>query len=174
MSEQDSSMGQAAGDSLPATGLTVGSPAPDFTLPDQDGKPVHLADFRGKSAVVLFFYPKDNSSGCTAEACAFRDSHEVFKSVGAEILGISSDSSSSHRDFASHHRLPYTLLSDDGGKVRSLYQVPRWLGIIPGRVTFVIDKQGIIRHTFNSMSGIDRHISESLDTLRALDGQPTA
>lgn len=164
MSEQD-----AAAKTATAGPITVGSLAPDFTLPRQDGTPVRLSDYRGKSAVVLYFYPKDNTGGCTAEACAFRDSYEVFKDVGAEVIGVSADSAESHQQFAGRHRLPFVLLSDEGGAVSKLYRVPKWLGLFAGRVTFVIDKQGVVRHVFNSQMAFDRHISESLNTLKALN-----
>jgi peroxiredoxin Q/BCP len=174
MSEQEASAEPAAEQDVSDTTtdgrIAVGRLAPDFSLPRQDGTPVRLSDYRGKSAVVLYFYPKDNTAGCTAEACAFRDSYEVFKEAGAEVIGVSADSPESHRQFAGQHRLPFVLLSDEDGAVRRLYQVPKWLGLFAGRVTFVIDKQGIIRHTFNSQIAFERHISEALNTLRSLDG----
>ncbi len=148
--------------------VEVGDHAPDFALPNANGETVRLSDFLGKRSVVLYFYPKDETRGCTAEACAFRDSYEVFKDAGAEVIGVSSDSEKSHQEFAAHHRLPFVLLSDRGGAVRKLYGVPATMGVIPGRVTYVIDKQGIVRHVFNSMSNIGGHISVALETLRAL------
>ena len=127
----------------------VGDLAPDFTLPNQASTPVHLADLLGKTAIVLYFYGKDNSSPCTAEACAFRESYAVFKEAGAEVIGISSDSVESHQKFAAEHRLSFILLSDQGGTVRKRYGVPPALGLLPGRVTYIIDKQGIIRHIYS-------------------------
>jgi len=109
--------------------VDVGNVAPDFTLTNQDGKSVSLSDFKGKQAVVLYFYPKDNTPGCTAEACSFRDSYEVFQEIGAEVIGVSSDSEGSHQGFAAKHRLPFVLLSDQGGEVRKLYGVSSWFGI---------------------------------------------
>src|SRR5258705_10505600 len=94
------------------SGVEPGQPAPGFELPDARGKPVHLAGFKGKKAVVLYFYPKDETPGCTAEACSFRDSYEDFQDAGAEVIGVSSDSSASHEKFAKRHKLPFTLLSD--------------------------------------------------------------
>src|SRR5215475_9162710 len=129
-----------------ARGIGVGDKAPDFTLPSQSGEPVRLHDRIGQRVVVLYFYPKDETSGCTAEACAFRDSHEVFTDAGAEVIGVSSDSVEKHAAFAGHHGLPFTLLSDAGGKVRKAYGVPPVLGLIPGRVTYVIDRDGTVRH----------------------------
>ena len=148
-------------------GLAVGDRAPDFALPDAGGGTVRLSDFRGKKAVVLYFYPKDDTPGCTKEACGFRDSYEEFTSAGAEVIGVSSDSGESHRGFASKHKLPFTLLSDRGGKVRRQYGVPATLGLLPGRVTFVIDRGGVVRHVFNSQLAATRHVREALDALRA-------
>jgi peroxiredoxin Q/BCP len=149
-----------------ANKVEVGAPAPDFTLPNQQGKPVKLSDYKGQSAVVLYFYPKDNTAGCTAEACSFRDSYDVFKQAGAEVVGVSSDSSDSHQGFADKHRLPFVLLSDQGGAVRKLYGVPATFGLLPGRVTYVIDKEGIVRHIFNSQFGATKHVEEALKILQ--------
>ncbi|SRR5579875_363199 len=151
-------------------GAQVGLPAPDFTLPNQEGKPVTLSDFRGKN-VVLYFYPKDNTAGCTAEACAFRDSYQVFKDAGAEVIGVSSDSAESHEQFAAQHHLPFILLSDEGGAVRKRYKVPASLGLLPGRVTYVIDREGIVRHIFSSQLNFQKHVTEALRILQEL--QPT-
>jgi len=148
--------------------VQVGDVAPDFTLPTSTGQAVSLVSFRGEKNVVLYFYPKDNTSGCTAEACAFRDSYEVFKDAGAEVIGISSDSEESHQRFATQHHLPFVLLSDRGGKVRKRYGVPSTFGLLPGRVTYVIDKQGIIRHIFSSQFTPQKHIAEALKELEAL------
>lgn len=150
-------------------GVAVGDFAPDFHLPSAAGGQVSLSDFRGKSAVVLFFYPKDNTPGCTAEACSFRDSYEVFKEHGAEVIGISSDSEGSHQRFARLWKLPFVLLSDPGGEVRALYGVPRTLGLLPGRVTYLIDRQGIVRHVFSSQFQPARHVREMLEQLERLE-----
>ena len=146
----------------------VGDLAPDFTLPNQASTPVHLEDLLGKTAIVLYFYGKDNSSPCTAEACAFRDSYAVFKEAGAEVIGISSDSVESHQKFAAEHRLSFILLSDQGGTVRKRYGVPPALGLLPGRVTYIIDKQGIIRHIYSSFFAPKKHAPEALNVLQAL------
>jgi thioredoxin-dependent peroxiredoxin len=159
--------------SAAAKGVQEGQPAPDFTLPSQSGEPVSLADYRGKQVVVLYFYPKDNTSGCTAEACAFRDSHEVFTEAGAQVIGVSSDSVGSHQAFASRHRLPFLLLADDGGTVRKRYGVRRSLGVLPGRVTYVIDRQGIVRHVFSSMTHIDQHVNDALAVVKRLQAEPS-
>jgi len=151
-----------------ARGIQVGDKAPDFTLQDQSGQQVRLQDRLGQGVVVLYFYPKDDTSGCTAEACAFRDSHEIFTDAGAQVIGVSSDSADKHASFSDKHQLPFTLLSDQGGQVRKLYGVPTLLGVIPGRVTYVIDRQGIVRNVFNSMTGIGKHVSEALDMVTQL------
>ena len=148
--------------------LKVGSVAPDFTLPSQSGEMVSLEDFLGHRPVVLFFYPKDDSPGCTKQVCAFRDDYEEFGKLDAEVIGISSDPVESHRGFAARHRLPFTLVSDEGGKVRKLYGVPNTLGLFPGRVTYVIDKKGVVRHIFSSQVGIDRHVEDALEALESI------
>ncbi len=148
--------------------LRVGDLAPDFTLPSTTGGTVSLSDFRGRSEVVLFFYPKDNSPACALEACSFRDSYDAFRDAGAEVIGISADSTVSHNQFATRFRLPFRLLSDSDGSVRSRYGVSRTLGIFPGRVTFLIDKEAIIRHVFSSQFLPTKHVSEMLAVLRNL------
>jgi peroxiredoxin Q/BCP len=154
-----------------AQGIQVGSKAPDFTLPSQSGTPVRLQDRLGERVIVLYFYPRDDTRGCTAEACAFRDSYEVFAEAGAEVIGISSDSVDRHSAFAGKHQLPFTLLSDQGGRVRKLYGVPAVLGLLPGRVTYVIDRQGSVRHVFSSMTNIGQHVSDALETVRQLQAE---
>ena len=148
--------------------VQVGDAAPDFTLPTQAGATVSLKDFTGKTTVVLYFYPKDNTPGCTTEACSFRDSYEVFKDAGAEVIGISSDSAKSHQQFASRHHLPFILLSDARGAVRKRYGVPATLGLLPGRVTYIIDKQGIVRHVFSAPFAAEKHVTEALKVLQTL------
>ena len=157
-----------------ARGVQVGDKAPDFTLPSQSGEQVRLYDRLGERVVVLYFYPKDNTPGCTAEACAFRDSHEVFTDAGAEVIGVSSDSSDRHAAFAGRHNLPFTLLSDRGGRVRKSYGVPAVLGVVPGRVTYVIDREGTVRHVFNSLTNIGQHVGDALDVVRRLQADRTA
>jgi thioredoxin-dependent peroxiredoxin len=153
-----------------ARGIGVGDQAPDFTLPSQSGEPVRLSDRLGEQVVVLYFYPRDNTRGCTAEACAFRDSHEVFSEAGAEVIGVSSDSADRHAAFAGRYDLPFTLLSDAGGRVRKSYGVPTVLGVLPGRVTYVIDRRGTVRHVFNSMTNIGQHVGDALTVVRQLQG----
>ena len=149
--------------------ITAGQQAPDFALPDATGKTVRLSDFRGKKAVVLYFYPKDDTPGCTKEACTFRDQYEDLKDAGAEVIGVSSDGGESHEKFASKYKLPFLLVSDRGGVVRKQYGIPATLGLLPGRVTFVIDKQGVVRRTFNSQFQATKHVSEAIEALRAMD-----
>ena len=148
--------------------LAVGDPAPDFRLPTSNGSYVALQDFLGKKNIVLYFYPKDFTRGCTAEACSFRDSYEVFNDLGAEVIGISSDSQDSHRDFAQQHHLPFILLSDADGSVRKAYEVKKTLGLFAGRVSFVIDKKGVIRHVFSSQARATAHVAEALNILKSL------
>lgn len=155
-------------DSKRAKSVQVGDRAPDFTLPNQSGEPVRLSDFLGKTGIVLYFYPKDDTPGCTTEACSFRDSYEVFKDAGAEVIGVSSDSAESHQRFAAKNRLPFTLLSDADGALRKRYGVPATFGLLPGRVTYIIDKQGVVRNIFSSQFTPEKHISEALKTLQTL------
>jgi len=150
--------------------LKVGEIAPDFSLPAQDGAIVSLSQFKGHSPVVIFFYPKDETTICTKEVCAFRDSYEDFVKAGAIVVGISSDSAQSHQLFAGKHRLPYRLLSDGGGKVRKLFAVPNSLGLLPGRVTYVLDKESRVKLIFNSQMDAQKHVDEALRTIRQLAG----
>ncbi len=147
--------------------LEPGTPAPDFILADQAGARIRLHAFRGKP-VVLFFYPRDNSRGCTAQACAFRNSHADIRAAGAVVLGISQQDTESHQKFASDHDLPYRLLTDEGGKVAKLYSVPPFLGFMPGRATYVIDAEGTIRWGWSAMLATSAHAEKALEALRAL------
>jgi peroxiredoxin Q/BCP len=157
-----------------ARGIQVGDKAPDFTLASQSGEPVRLYDRLADRVVVLYFYPKDETAGCTREACAFRDSHEVFVEAGAEVIGVSSDSADKHAAFANHHELPFTLVSDKGGQVRKSYGVPAAMGILPGRVTYVIDRDGTVRNVFNSMMKFGEHVTDALKVVQGLQAQPPA
>ncbi|MGH7788690.1 MAG: peroxiredoxin [Candidatus Binatia bacterium] len=151
-----------------STGLAVGDKAPDFTLNDQDGKAISLKDFRDRKNVVVYFYPKDDTPGCTKESCTFRDQYTAFTDVGAEVLGVSSDSESSHRAFKEKYKLPFPLLADTGGTVRKAFAVPKSLGLLPGRVTYVIDRKGVIRHAFNSQLSPAKHVDEAIQVLKTL------
>ncbi|NCA86220.1 MAG: peroxiredoxin [Clostridia bacterium] len=146
--------------------ISIGSSLPPFRLPDQDGKMIDSTQLVGERPLVLYFYPKDDTPGCTAQACSFRDTYQDFLNAGAQVVGVSSDDSSSHKAFAEKHRLPFTLLSDTDGKLRQEMGVPSdLLGLLPGRVTYVIDRHGIVRHIFKSQLNVKRHISESLAAL---------
>jgi peroxiredoxin Q/BCP len=162
-------MSMESGQAKSSGKVTVGDRAPDFTLSDQAGKEVHFNELLGKKSIVLYFYPKDETGGCTAEACAFRDNYEVFKDEGAEVVGVSSDSTAAHQKFATKHHLPFILLSDAGGSVRKSYGVPATFGLLPGRVTYVIDKQGIVRHIFSAQFTPEKHITEALRALQSLE-----
>lgn len=147
--------------------LDIGTLAPDFELQDQDGKLVRLSAFRGEHNVVLFFYPKDNTRICTLEVCAFRDAHPAMTDQDAVVFGISSDAVGSHRSFSDRWQLPYRLLSDPDGVVRKLFNVNKTLGLFPGRVTYIIDREGIIRGAVNDPLSASRHVREALSALSA-------
>lgn len=149
--------------------LDVGSKAPDFTLADQNGAPVKLSERTAEQVVVLFFYPKDNSGGCTMEACAFRDSYEDFQDAGAEVIGISGGTLETKQQFIRNNRLPFTLLNDADGAVQALYGVEKgFLGLTPGRITYVIDRNGVIRHKFESRINMNAHAAEALKIVQNL------
>jgi thioredoxin-dependent peroxiredoxin len=157
--------------------LALGSNAPDFTLPTTSGEAFSLRAHRGRP-LVLYFYPKDDTPGCTAEACSFRDQYEDFLALGAEVVGVSMDDEAAHQKFAQKHHLPFPLLADRGGAVRKLYDVPRLFGFLPmsGRVTYVIDGAGVVRYAFNSNAQPLKHVTDTLDLLRRLadEAPPTA
>ncbi|HXW36568.1 MAG TPA: peroxiredoxin [Nitrososphaerales archaeon] len=148
--------------------LPVGAVAPEFSLESQSGVALRLSEFKGKKNVVLYFYPKDFTTGCTIEANAFRESFKSFDGVEAVILGVSADTVESHRRFSDHCQLPYTILSDTKKDVRKLYDVSGAFGL-SGRVTYVIDKEGVIRGAFSSQLHPKRHVAEALATLARID-----
>jgi thioredoxin-dependent peroxiredoxin len=148
--------------------IIVGDRAPEFTVQSHTGQEISLADYRGKNAVVLYFYPKDGTTICTKEACSFRDAYEDFVQAGAVVIGVSSDSAESHQSFAASHRLPFVLLTDEDGSLRKAFGVSKTLGIMPGRVTYVIDKDGVVRHIFNSQFAAERHVAEAVKIVREL------
>ena len=154
--------------------LNVGDRVPDITLQAHDGSTVRLADMIGKRPVVLFFYPKDDTPICTKEACAFRDAYETFSAAGAEVIGISSDSGASHRAFAARHKLPFLLASDADGSLRKAFGVPKTLGLFPGRVTYVIDRSGIVRLVFSAQLASQDHVTKALVAVKAIDGATPA
>ena len=142
--------------------LEVGDPAPDFSAMTYDGNKIGLADFLGKRALVLFFYPRDGTPICTKEACAFRDSYEQFIDAGADVIGVSGDTEESHRTFARQHKLSFPLISDADGSLRKAFAVQKTMGLFPGRVTYVIDQEGIIRQIFSAQFASDEHVRQAL------------
>lgn len=158
--------------SFMAQQLEVGDTIPNFTLLDQDSTEVNIADHLNGDPIVIYFYPKDDTPGCTREACSFRDSYEAFTDEGVKVFGISSDSPSKHKKFAEKYRLPFTLLADVGGAIRKQFGVKGDLfGLIPGRVTFVIDGNGVIRHIFDSQTRAEAHMEESLAAIRRIKAE---
>jgi len=149
--------------------ISVGSLIPSFELKDQHGQLFNIDSVVGKKNLVIYFYPKDDSPGCTKQACAFRDQFEVFEEQDALIIGISAQSVESHLNFAQKHNLNYTLLSDEGNKIRKLFGVPANLfGLISGRVTYVVNKEGTVVYQFNSQTQFERHVEEALRILKSL------
>ena len=154
--------------------IRVGDKVPDVTLISSSDKKVTLKDYIDKKNIVLYFYPKDNTPGCTKEACAFRDNYEDFKEMGAEVIGVSSDSLETHQEFVKKHSFPFLLLSDEEKKVRKRFSVPSTLGLIVGRVTYIIDKKGVVRHIFSSQFKPTKHIAKALDALKKLENKQAA
>ena len=152
--------------------IQEGQPAPSFTLKDASGKPWTLEALRASGPVVLFFYPRDESPICTREVCAFRDAHQDFADAAAAVVGISSDGEASHDSFARKQRLNYLLLSDPGGKVRRAYGIPKTLGVVDGRATFVIDRSGVVRMAYAAQLVAEGHTRRALETVRAILGTP--
>ena len=148
--------------------LQKGDKIPNFKSIDVDGNTFNSEDYIGKKAVVIYFYPKDDTKVCTDQACSFRDNYEVFKELGAEVISVSSDSVASHQKFAKKYKLPFILLSDNDKKLRKLFGVPSdLLGLIPGRVTYVADKNGVLQLVFNSMLG-KIHIEKALEIIKKM------
>ena len=148
-------------------GLKVGDKVPNFKAKDQHGADFIWNEHQGKP-IVLYFYPKDDTPGCTAQACSFRDEYQDFKDLGAEVIGVSGDSEKSHVKFAQKYNLPFILLSDKDKSLRKLFEVPtNLLGLIPGRVTYVIDKEGVVVSIFNSMKATN-HIPIALKAIKEM------
>lgn len=147
--------------------VQVGDPAPAFTAPLHDGGMFDSAALVGRKWLVLFFYPKDNTPVCTREACAFRDSYEKFVAAGAEVVGVSSDSAASHARFATKHRLPFPIVADTDRRLRKLFGVSNPLGVIPGRATYVIDRDGVVRLAFSALFASDEHVRRALEAVAA-------
>lgn len=149
--------------------VETGMPVPQFTLNDQDGNRFSINSVIGKKNLVVYFYPEDDSPGCTKEACYFRDEYDVFNNADALIIGISGQSVESHKKFAEKYHLKFTLLSDEGNEVRKLFGVPvNLFGLLPGRVTYIIDKSGKVVYIFNSQTNARKHVDEALRILKGL------
>jgi peroxiredoxin Q/BCP len=145
--------------------IEVGDKVPSFSLKDQNGKLFRVNNLVGKP-MVIYFYPKDDTPGCIKEACKFRDEYESFVNLDVIVIGISSDNVLSHKKFEEKYNLPFTLLADINNKVRKLFRVPKSMIFLPGRVTYVIDKNGIVQYIFNSQFGAEKHIENSLNKLK--------
>ena len=146
--------------------LKIGAAVPRFDLFDQHGNQFKSETVIGVKPVIVYFYPKDETPGCTAEACSFRDHYEEFLELGAEVIGISSDGVKSHQKFAKRHRLPFILLSDSKQKVQRLFKLPKILfGLYTKRITFVINKEGDVSYVHNSLLP-DSHIKKALQKLK--------
>jgi peroxiredoxin Q/BCP len=148
--------------------IEAGDRIPEFELPDQDGRLVRSADLLKSGPLILFFYPRDESPGCTVEACSFRDANADFAKAGARVVGISSDDVESHKRFVDKHTLGYTLLADDKGAVRERFGVGKMLGLVDGRVTFIVDGAGVVRRRYNSMLRVQKHVDEALAAVREI------
>ncbi len=146
--------------------------APLFESITDAGEKFSLSDFRGKSNVVLYFYPKDFTMGCTKEACSFRDNWDRVTALGATVIGISADDPETHAKFKKEHSLQFTLVSDQNNGIRKLYGVEG--RFIPSRITFVIDKRGKIRSIFNSQLNVTKHIENALESLDGISREATA
>lgn len=148
--------------------IKVGEKLPLFGAKDQDGNDFYIASVLEKKVLVIYFYPKDDTPGCTKQACFFRDQYEEFTDLGVEVIGISGDSVKSHKKFAEQYKLPFTLLTDEDKSLRKLFGVPtNLLGLLPGRVTYVIDKKGIVQMVFDSMKA-ENHFSKTLEQVKKL------
>ncbi|HSC86134.1 MAG TPA: peroxiredoxin [Polyangiaceae bacterium] len=148
--------------------LQPGTQAPDFSLPDEDGRIHRLSELCASGPVVVYFYPKDDTPGCTAEACKFRDDYVDFVEHGARVVGISSDGAEAHRAFKAKHGLPFTLLSDDNGATARAFGVKKLLGLVAGRATFVVDRECVVRFSFSSAINMHAHVNNALNALREL------
>lgn len=149
--------------------ITIGNSIPMFTLPDQHGNNFDIHEVLGKKNLVIYFYPKDDTPGCTREACSFRDQFDDFAEMDALVIGISGQSVESHLAFANKHRLNYTLLSDEDNQIRKMFGVPTNLfGLLPGRVTYVVDKKGVVVFMFNSQFQAEKHVAEAIAVLKNL------
>lgn len=150
--------------------MNIGDKCPSFQGIDQNGKPFDCTPFIGSKKLVIYFYPKNETKVCTAQACSFRDAYATFKDNNCEVIGISGDSAKSHQNFAEHHNLPFTLLSDGDKKLRKLFDVPRaMLGLIPGRYTYIVNEEGIIVEIFHDMMNAESHTNKAFKVLKIED-----
>lgn len=145
----------------------VGDTVPSFSLKNQNGEIISIDSSIGKT-MVIYFYPKDDTPGCTKEACKFRDEYERFTDLGTMVIGISADSVESHKKFEEKYNLPFTLLADTENNVRNLFGVPKNLFLIPGRVTYIVNDKGIVKYIFNSQLSAEKHIDNALEELKKL------
>lgn len=150
-------------------GHQIGDKIPHFISKDSNGNDFDSNNYIGVKPLVIYFYPKDNTPGCTAQACGFRDQYEDFTDLGAEVIGISSDTVDSHSGFANRYKLPFILLSDANKRIRKLFGVPTGLlGMLPGRVTYVTDKNGIVVLIFENSLLATKHISKALAAIKKI------
>ncbi len=148
--------------------LKVGDELPKFILKDQHGNEYNIQNDLGKKNLVIYFYPKDDTPGCTKEACKFRDDYHIFTDLNTKVIGISSDNVKSHADFAAKYNLPFTLLSDLDNELRKEFGVPaNMFGLVPGRVTYVVGMDGKIKYIFNNLFKAEQHIEEAKRILQA-------
>jgi len=149
--------------------IQVGDQVPSFALFNQGGEEIKSSELVGSANLVIYFYPKDDTPGCTKEACSFRDQFEDFTELGAKVIGISADSPKSHTKFASKYNLPFTLLSDQKNEVRKAFGVKgSLLGLLPGRVTYIVDKSGVVQYVFDSQFNALKHVSTAKEVLKKL------
>lgn len=147
--------------------LSKGDKLPPLVLKDQDGRNVKLSKFIGRP-LVLYFYPANETPGCTKQACSFRDAFDDYRKLGATVVGVSGDSPESHKAFKKKYNLPYTLLSDEGNEVRKAFGVPAdFFGALAGRQTYVVNRQGVITLVYNNQFQPEKHVDETLKLLQA-------
>jgi len=147
--------------------LKVGDKCPSFSLNNQKGEKIDISNIIGSKNILIYFYPKDETYGCTQQACSFRDAYDEFLEYDCEVFGISSDDKKSHDNFSNKHNLNFDILSDFNNEVRNMFGVPRSLfGLVSGRVTYLVDKKGEIVWIFNSQINAKKHIEEALNFLK--------
>lgn len=153
---------------------SVNERVPEVSFRGEGGSAVSMASLLGLKTLVLYFYPKDDTAGCTAEACSFRDSYEDFLGAGADVIGVSADDEASHSSFKQKNRLPFRLLTDPGGQAAKALGVKKTFGLIAGRVTFVIDRSGVVRHRFDSQIRVKEHVQQALTLVKELESKSAA